>query len=93
VRSYTIRKKYQPARPSVEDGPRQPPCDPIAGACEILAEAVLNKKTNYKEIKRRLFTLTRAGARTKQQAAKLLGCDARTLEAGMRATDCRAVDG
>lgn len=91
VRSYTIRKEYYPVKPShprADQVSPQPLCDPIAGACETLVGAMLNERTNFKEIRRLLFTLTRAGTHTKQEAANLLGCDVRTLEAGMKATVC-----
>ena len=109
VRSYTIRKEYQPLRrsqPRPDEGFARPACDPvaevgqpIAEACQTLATAVLKvkgtcadeielkKKAIFDQIKRRLFTLVRAGTRTKQEAATLLGIDVRTLEAGMTATD------
>lgn len=90
VRSYTIRKEYHPVKPAphADEGPRQPPCDPIAGACEALVGAMLSKEIHYKEIKRRLFTLTHAGTRTTQDAASVLGCDVRTLKAVMKAVVC-----
>ncbi len=107
VRSYTIRKDYrpiQPARPRTDDGSPRPPCDPVAEACQTLAQAVLKLKATcaeielkqkkvFDQIKRRLFTLVRDGTRTKQEAAALLGIDVRTLEAGTKATDRRPTDG
>jgi DNA-binding NtrC family response regulator len=96
VRSYTIRKQYhpvQPARPRADDGPRQPPCDPVAEACGTLANAVLNKKTAYDEIERRLFTLVRSGTHTDKEAAMLLGRDYRTLQTRLKATDRRPGNG
>jgi DNA-binding NtrC family response regulator len=108
VRSYTIRKEYHPAqsaRSRVAECPPQRACDPIGEACETLATAVLQlkvtcadeielkKKRIFDQVKRRLFTLVRARTRTKQEAATLLGIDVRTLDAGMRVTDCHPVDG
>jgi DNA-binding NtrC family response regulator len=97
VRSYTIRKEYhpiQPARPHVDDRPMQPPVDPISGACEALAEAVLNEKTTYEEIKRRLFTLVRRGAATAKEAARRLGLrDYRTVQAYAKSTNNQLVAG
>jgi hypothetical protein len=85
VRSYTIRKEYHPVRPPrprIDDGPQQPPCDPIAGACESLAGAVLGGQATYEEIKRRLFTLVRGGTGSAKEAAKRLGLrDYRTVNA------------
>ncbi|HVS38529.1 MAG TPA: sigma 54-interacting transcriptional regulator [Gemmataceae bacterium] len=107
VRGYMIRKDYQPVqpvRPRADDGSPRPPCDPVTGACETLAQAVLKMKATcaeaelkhkkvFDQIKRRLFTLVRDGTRTKQEAAALLGIDVRTLAAGTKATDPRPVDG
>jgi len=90
VRSYTIRKNYQPIRASqsaADHRPAQPPDDPVAEACGTLASAVLNGKTSYKKIRQRLFALVRSGSRTKKEAATLLGFDVRTLEAGMQAKE------
>jgi transcriptional regulator with AAA-type ATPase domain len=97
VRSYTIRKEYHPVRPArsqTDEGPRQPPCDPIAGACKTLADAVLDEKTTFEEIKRRLFTLVRSGTPTAKEAARRLGLrDHRTVQAHVKAPDRRSVDG
>jgi DNA-binding NtrC family response regulator len=108
VRSYTIRKKYHPlpqARPRADDGPPRPPCDPVKEACQALAAAVLQvkaacadeielkKQRVFDRIKRRLFKLVSDGTRTKQEAAALLGIDVRTLDAGMKDTECLPVDG
>ena len=108
VRSYTIRKEYHPLRsaPPPADGGSPPlPCDPLEEACETLATAVLRvkatcadelelrKKRVFDQIKKHLFTLVRARTLTKQEAATLLGIDVRTLDAGMRVTDCHPVDG
>jgi hypothetical protein len=89
VRSYTIRKEYKPVPPDrvrADDGPPRSPCDPLTEACEALAKAVLNKKTGYQEIERRLFTLVRGGTHTDKEAATLLGCNYRTLQARVKAT-------
>jgi DNA-binding NtrC family response regulator len=108
VRSYTIRKGYHPlrlARPRADDNSPRPPGDPVAEACATLAAAVLTgraagaeeselkQRRVFDQIKRHLFTLVRARTRTKQEAATLLGIDVRTLDAGMRATDCRSGNG
>ncbi len=102
VRSYTIRKEYQPlrsAQPPADDGLAAVSCDPLAEACETLVTAVLKVKATcadelelkkmriLDQIKQRLFTRLRAHTATKQEAATLLGIDVRTLDAGMRATD------
>jgi DNA-binding NtrC family response regulator len=100
VRSYTIRREYQPPRPGrprADEGPPRLPCDPVEDACAPLAAAVLKvgadcpeektlkEKRLFDRIKRRLFTLVRAGTDTKQEAAAHLGIDVRTLDAGMKA--------
>ena len=82
VRSYTIRKEYypaQPARPKGNEELPQPARDPLREACNELADAVLDEKITYDEIKRRLFTLVRRGTHTDKKAAELLQCDVRTL--------------
>jgi transcriptional regulator with AAA-type ATPase domain len=81
VRSYTIRKEYDPIRlpQPVDLGPKQLLYDPIERACGTMAEAILEQKKSYAEIKRRLFTLVRRGTQTTKEAAELLGCDSRTL--------------
>jgi DNA-binding NtrC family response regulator len=95
VRSYTIRKAYrpvQPAPPSADDGPPRPAGDPAA-ACEMLADAVLKWRVNYREIRRRLFTLVCRGAPTLKEAAARLGVDSRTVQACVKATASRPADG
>jgi hypothetical protein len=64
----------------------------VAEACQTLAEAVLNRKMSYDDIERRLFTLVRGGTHTDKEAAALLGCDYRTLQARMKGPDRRAAD-
>jgi DNA-binding NtrC family response regulator len=72
VRSYTIRKAYQPVPPApVEDSAQQ--------ACETLARALLNRTLAYGEIERRLLRLVHAQTGSYQEAARLLGVDWRTL--------------
>jgi transcriptional regulator with AAA-type ATPase domain len=96
VRSYTIRKEYHPARLArtrAGEGSSQPPCDPVAGACEVLAGAVLEEKTTFEKIKRRLFTLVLAGTPTAKEAARRLGLDYRTVQAWVKGTDDRSADG
>jgi DNA-binding NtrC family response regulator len=85
VRSYTLRKKYRPIQPRAEGRPPPGNGDPVAGACATLADAVLHKRTTYKEIRRQLVTLVREGTLTAQEAAKLLGIDYRTLQSYMKA--------
>jgi DNA-binding NtrC family response regulator len=107
VRSYAIRKKYnpaQPSRPGVQEGSPQPVWDHVWQACEALVAAVLKVKAScademelkkqrvFDQIKRCIFTLVRARTRTKQEAATLLGIDGRTLEAGINSTDRRPED-
>jgi transcriptional regulator with GAF, ATPase, and Fis domain len=96
VRSYTIRKEYHPARLArarAGEGPSQPPGDPVAGACEVLAGAVLDEKTTFEKIKRRLFTLVLAGTPTAKDAARRLGLDYRTVQAWVQGTADRPADG
>jgi DNA-binding NtrC family response regulator len=83
VRSYTIRKVYQPvqpARPPKDESPPQSSCDLSEEACGTLAGAMLNNQIAFEEIKRRLFTLVRRGTHTDKEAAQLLRCDSRTLQ-------------
>jgi transcriptional regulator with AAA-type ATPase domain len=87
VRSYTIRKEYHPART------RPAPCETVVGACETLAGAVLDEKTTFEKIKRRLFTLVLAGTPTAKEAARRLGLDYRTVQTWVEATDDRSADG
>jgi hypothetical protein len=79
VRSYTIRKDYEPIRQVVTG-------DAVAVACEALAGAVLRGVLSHDEIERHLFTLVRGGTHTHKEAARLLGCDVRTLLARLNAT-------
>jgi DNA-binding NtrC family response regulator len=95
VRSYLIRKEYHPAepgRPRADNAPGRPPCDGVTEACGTLANAMLNEETDYDEIRRRLFTLVRAGTRTAKEAASLLGCNYRTLQTYLKARGHRAAD-
>jgi transcriptional regulator with AAA-type ATPase domain len=93
VRSYTVRKDYQPVRPTrarADNGPPPATGDPVAEACATLADAVLNNGMAYTEIKRRLFTLVRRGTSTAQAACNLLGIkDVRTLNVVMKGADNR----
>jgi hypothetical protein len=84
VRSYTIRKDYEPVRlcpPPPNAGRRQAPSDPIDMALSTLVEAIVNEKKSYDEIRRRIFTLVRRSTHTAKEAAKLLQCDSRTPKA------------
>jgi DNA-binding NtrC family response regulator len=90
VRSYMLRKRYHPVQPSAGERSPQGDGDAVAGACGTLAEAVLQKRTQFKEIRRQLVTLVREGTLTDQKAAQLLGIDYRTLQSYMKAPGRRA---
>ncbi len=77
VRSYTIRKAYQPLPPACAP-------DPMTEACETLAAAVVGQALPYEAIERQLFRLVHARAGSYQEAARLLKLDWRTLRARVR---------
>jgi transcriptional regulator with AAA-type ATPase domain len=79
VRSYVLRKAYHPFKAE-----RGQSGGAVSEACATLAEAVLRRKSSYERIERRLFRLVRAGTRTAKEAAALLGCDYRTLQARLK---------
>jgi transcriptional regulator with AAA-type ATPase domain len=80
VRSYTLRKDYQPMpRPAARTA------DGVADACQVLAESILRRDTTYDEIERRLFTQVRERTTSLQEAARMLGIDWRTLRARVNA--------
>ncbi len=76
VRSYAIRKDYHPI-------PHTPP-DSLERACAPLAALLLTRKANLAESERMLFTLVRAGTSTDREAAEILHCDYRTLQARLK---------
>ena len=78
VRSYTIRKAYEPVPPARAE-------DCVGQACGTLAAAVLNRTLAYEEIERRLFRLIHTRIGSYQEAARLLNVDWRTLRARVRA--------
>ena len=87
VRSYTIRKDYQPLPPA--------PAARVTAdeACETLAEAVLRRKLGYDEIERRLFRLVYDGTGSYQEAGRVLQRDWRTVQARLTAAARRSADG
>jgi Sigma-54 interaction domain len=87
VRSYTIRKDYQPLHPA------PPARDTVNKACETLAEAVVRQLLPYDEIERRLFCSVYDRTGSTRKAARVLGRDWRTVQARVTATDRRSADG
>jgi transcriptional regulator with AAA-type ATPase domain len=81
VRSYTLRKDYQPIP---RRAPR--PADGVAAACQVLAESMLCRDTTHDEIERRLFTEVYKRTQSYQEAARVLGIDWRTLRARVKAS-------
>jgi DNA-binding NtrC family response regulator len=79
VRSYTLRKEYQPIQ--------FPAGDPESVACATLAEAVLGERLGYDEIERRLFGLVHARTGSYQEAARLLRRNWRTVRARVKASE------
>jgi hypothetical protein len=71
VRSYAIRKEYQPLRRA----------DAVESACAALADDVAAGRRSYDEIERRLFTLVYERAGSWQEAGRLLGRNWRTVKA------------
>ncbi len=74
VRSYTIRKAYDPVQLDEQ-------ADRVAQACATLAATVVNQTLSYAEIERRVFSLVHAQTGSYQEAARLLKLDWRTLRA------------
>ena len=74
MRSYMIRKAYEPVAPAQSQ-------DRVGQACDTLAAAVLNRTLAYDELERRLFRLIHARTGSYQEAARLLNVDWRTLRA------------
>ncbi len=83
VRSYTIRKDYQPLPPA------PPARDAAAEACETLAEAVVRRALSYDEIEGRLFRSVFDRTGSKRKAARVLGRDWRTVQARLDGEDGR----
>jgi transcriptional regulator with AAA-type ATPase domain len=77
VRSYTLRKAYQPLPPAGDDRAGQ--------ACATLAGALLDRTLAYAEVERRVFRLVYRRLGSYQEAARLIGIDWRTLRARVQA--------
>jgi hypothetical protein len=87
VRSYTIRKDYKPVEPAGPGG------GAAAEACETLADAVVRRDISYDEIERRVFRRVHDRTGGYQEAARLLGCDWRTVQARVTGGGARPAGG